>query len=97
MTTTNEYTTRHVGLASFLRYCLGDQAHVATGKAHNGTFNFFFDDADEKCREFENAFFGEEGVAVGDARALLECSKDVRTTIAKASRAGDGTWEAERG
>jgi len=84
------FTTKHFGLAAFLRYVLGDEAHVSTIRFENG-IGLSFDDPDNRCKDLQRAFFTTEGAAVGDARALLDCSRQITDTIFEAKRSG--AWE----
>jgi len=86
----SEVNIKHVGYAAFLRYCLGDDAHTATTKIPTG-FTFSFDDKDDQCNDLHVAFYSPEGAAVGNARALLDCAKAIKTTLAIAKRLG--SWE----
>jgi hypothetical protein len=84
------YTTKHFGFAAFLRYALGDEAHVSTIRFEHG-IGLSFDDPDNRCVELQKAFFSEEGAAVGDARALLDCNREITNTIFEAKR--NESWE----
>jgi hypothetical protein len=84
------YEIRHVGFAAFLRYCLEDEAHVATDRKGTG-YLFSFYDPEYKAREFQTAFFSEEGAGVGNARTLLDCSRDISHSIIHAKQFGK--WE----
>jgi hypothetical protein len=86
----SHYTTKHIGFAGFLRYVLGDDSHVSTKKDEMGV-SITFDDPDYRCGELQTAFFSEEGAVVGNARALLDCSRDITYTIVEAKRYG--SWE----
>jgi hypothetical protein len=93
-----DFYTCNFGLATFLRFALGDDAHLATMKVDGGRASFVFrDDPQGTCRSLANEFFSEEGAAVGNARQLLECSRAAKATLAKADRSEDGTWEIEDG
>jgi hypothetical protein len=93
-----DFYTCNFGLASFLRFALGDDAHLATMKTDNGRTSFVFrDEPQGTCRQLADAFYSEEGAAVGNARQLLECSRAAKATLAKADRSEDGTWEIEDG
>ena len=94
--TDTEYTTRHVGLASFLRYALGDDAHRRTEKVGNFSTLFIFSDT-ELCVKLEHEFFNSEGAMVSNARELLDCARAVKMTVAAAQRSETGTWSAEDG
>jgi hypothetical protein len=78
--TTTPYETRHVGLSAFLRFCLGNDSHLSTERKGTG-YLFTFYDPDYKCRDLQTAFFSEEGAVIGDARALLDCSREISHTI----------------
>jgi hypothetical protein len=88
--TTNQYVTKHLGFAAFVRYVLGDDSHLSTRKEDTG-FSLTFDDPDRRCSELQTAFFSQEGAIVGDARALLDCSRDIAYSIVEAKRYG--SWE----
>ena len=90
-----EYFTRHTALASFLRYCLGDAAHIGTMKSERGTVFYFKDDPPGHCKVLADAFFSEQGAAIGNARDLFEVAFELRQTIHKAERNPDGSWEPE--
>lgn len=83
------YATRHSGLAAFLRFALGDSAHVSTAVDRATTFSF---EPYGRCRELADAFFSDGSVAVGDARALLECSRELKQTANAARNNADGLW-----
>lgn len=91
-----EYQTRHVGLASFLRYALGDDAHLRTEKVGNFSTLFIFSDT-ERCGELEREYFSKDGAMVSNAHQLLDCSRLIKATVAKAQRSDTGTWLAEEG
>jgi hypothetical protein len=86
----NQFHTRHVGLAAFLRYVLGDESHLSTEKSEKGIF-FTFNDPDNKCAELETTFFSEESAVVGNARTLLDCSRQITFSMYEAKR--NGSWE----
>ena len=88
----NEVVTRHIGLAAFYRYCLGDKAHIATTLAGKSPA-FSFDDSNKQCPDLEKAFFAEGGAAVGNALALCECLKAINITRSIANR--EGQWNGE--
>jgi hypothetical protein len=78
--TTTPYETRHVGFAAFLRYVMGDEAHLSTER--KGTGNLFsFYDPEYKIRDLQTAFFSEEGAIAGNARMLLDCSREISHSI----------------
>jgi hypothetical protein len=83
------FATRHFGCATFLRYALGDAAHLSTDAA--GAPSFKFAD-DGRCRELADQFFSDESVSIGNAREFLECSRALRITSAKAQDAPDRKW-----
>jgi hypothetical protein len=90
---TELYETRHVGLAAFLLYQRSD-LYVSTQQIGPASTMFSFSNP-EDCVCLEVVFFSQEGVAVADAKALLECSRTIRQTIAQASRSQDGTYRPE--
>jgi hypothetical protein len=85
------FTTKHLGFATFLRFALGDHAHLST-VMDGGTAYTFEDDPPGRCRELSDQFFAHGSVAVNDARALLECSRAMKQTAAAARNSADGTW-----
>ncbi len=90
MTETN-YTTRDMALATFISY-VRPELHIATAKT--GPFSSTFEFTDPTaCVELASAFYGRAGV--DDAKALLECARDVKGTIRKANEAPDGVWRTE--
>jgi hypothetical protein len=82
------FQTRHSGSAAFLKYCLGDESHLKTEKKGTG-FLFTFADSDNKCKELETTFFSTESAAVGNARTLLECARDVSYTVGQTKQFGE--------
>ena len=80
------FVTPHRGLASFLMYCLGDDVLLNCFVDHpqggRGKIKIFYSlrDDDGGCQNLERDFFN--GAGVSDARALLECGKEIshRTT-----------------
>ena len=91
-----EYQTKHLGEASFLRYVLGDAAHLATESVDQRSCVFTFDDTEGRCRELAAMFFSKQGAAVSDARVLLEIKRDVTRTSALAYADPHGVWEPEQ-
>jgi hypothetical protein len=87
---TAPYATRHVGLAAFLRYVLGDESHLSTTKGGTG-YIFSFDDPSYRCNELQTAFFSDDGAIAGNALTLLECSRAISQTIMEAKLSG--AWE----
>lgn len=85
------FSTKHLGCASFLRFALGDHAHLST-VMDGGTVYTFEDDPPGRCRELSDQFFAHGSVAVSDARALLECNRDMKQTAAAARNSTDGLW-----
>lgn len=86
------YSTTHQSLAAFLRFGLGDDAHLTTTREGDGrTVAFRFDDPDGRCSEMAKSFFSGEGAAISDARVLLEVSREIRQTMTAAIRTG--RWE----
>jgi hypothetical protein len=83
----SEYVTKHVGFAAFLLYVLGDESHISTTR-HDNSYAFSFDDPDYRCKQLQPAFFGEEGAATGNARALLDCSRAIGKTITEVKNFG---------
>lgn len=86
-----EYQTRHVGLAAFLRYGMGDASHIRTQKVGSYSTVFIFNNP-ERCKELEQVFFSRDGAATGNARELLDCARAVKMTVAVAQRDETGTW-----
>lgn len=87
------YTTRNLGLAAFLAYVLGTGGHIATHSSERGcTFEFTNDSG--RCVELASSFFSDDGAPVTDARALLECLRDVRSTMFRARESG-GEWKPD--
>ncbi len=91
---TGLYTSRHFGVSVFLRFALGDDAHVSTTAKGAPQFTFA-DEPEGRCRELSEQFFGPESVTVGNARELLEVSRTLRATVAKAQESPDQTWRNE--
>lgn len=92
------FKTCHQGLASFLRYAKGDAAHLRTVRDESGRMAFEFTD-DGTCEELSYLFFSDdcgEGAAVGNARALLECQREIRKTISDAIN-NSGEWRNDNG
>jgi hypothetical protein len=89
----SEYSTKHIGLATFLIYVLGDAAHLATEAEHERSCRFHFDDPNRQCKALGDAFFSPEGAAIDDARALLECKNQIVNSTKAARHSPDGTWE----
>jgi hypothetical protein len=88
------YHTTHLGVASFLRYGLGDAAHTLTTREGEGrTVTFTFDDPDARCFEMAKMFFSREGAPCTDSRVLLEANRDVRETVRLAMKTGRWEWE----
>ena len=87
----NDYETRSLPLSVFLRFCMGDEPHIATTRGPYGC-SFTFTDA-ERCRDLQKLFFGEEPVAIGDVRELLEVDKAIRWTIRYCDQIGNGLWK----
>jgi hypothetical protein len=85
------YTTRDMALATFIVY-VRPELHIATVKTGPFSSAFEFDDP-TACAELASAFYGRAGV--DDARALLECARDVKNTIRRANEAIDGAWKRE--
>lgn len=72
-----EYATRHLGLAAFLRYCLGDESHVRTEQRGNerGCW-FIFDDSEGQCAELAAQFFA--GAGVSNCKEFCDVEREVR-------------------
>jgi len=88
------YCTTNLGLASFLRYALGDEAHFSTTREADGrTITFRFSDDKGRCSDLATGYFSKRGVPVTDARLLLEASRDIRRTSTVAIKAGRWDWE----
>jgi hypothetical protein len=88
----SEYVTKHIGFATFLRYVLGDDSHVSTTKEATG-YSLTFDDPDYRCKELQTAFFSEDGAITGNARALLDCSREISHSIIEAKNYG--SWKRQ--
>ena len=91
----SEYLTKHIGLASFLTYVLGDSAHLAT-EVEDGKCRFYFDDPTNQCKALGDAFFSPEGAAIDSARELLECKHQIVNSTKLARNSPDGLWEREQ-
>jgi hypothetical protein len=91
------FHTSHQGCASTLRFILGDAAHLRTYRRDDGKITFEFENSDRKANEIAALFFSEEGIAVGDARQLLESDRAVRKTVSECIRSTDlsGEWKNE--
>lgn len=93
-----DFYTPHLGCATFLRYALGDDAHLSTMKIDQNRILFVFrDEPRGRCRQLADDFFSPESVAVGSALQLLECSRVIKATLAKAERSPEGVWEMQDG
>lgn len=88
----NRFSTRHVGLASFLLYVLGDDSLSSVTQGHSGCV-VAFDDPEQRSHELQSAFLSAEGVCIGNAMPLLECSRTIRHAISVANRMS--TWTKE--
>lgn len=86
------YSTRHVGLAVCLRFILGDVAHLSTNVTERGSEFVFADSGD--CRELASQFFSDDGIAIGNARELLEIARELRRTTAQAHVSPARVWQA---
>jgi hypothetical protein len=84
----SEFRTRHLGLASFLRFC-GEQ-HVATTRTATGCVFHFVNSGN--CQRLCDEFFSPQGAAASDARALLDCQRHAKATVAQALSSPDGSW-----
>jgi hypothetical protein len=85
------FSTRHIGCAAFLRFALGDDAHLST-TVDGSTSYAFTDEPYGRCRGLSDQFFADGSVAVGDARALLECSRALKQTANAARVNSHGLW-----
>jgi hypothetical protein len=90
---TEHYVTKHIGLASFILYCRPD-SYVSTAKAGEWSALFTFTDPDD-CEALEVAFFNTDGVAVTDARALLDCARTIKRTVSESNKSPDGVYRRE--
>jgi hypothetical protein len=90
MELTRQYETTSLPLATFIRYCEGDESHIATTRGSHGCFFTFADF--EKCRELHKLYFGQP-VAIGDVRALLDVDRAIRGTIRLCDQSGNGVWK----
>jgi hypothetical protein len=88
-----EWHTKSLPLAIFIRYCEGDESHVATTRSERGCFFRFINPY--RCKELSDQFFGEEPVAIGDVRTLLDIEKAIRVTIRACDESAEKVWEAE--
>ena len=88
-----EFQSRHFGCSAFLLYVLGNDAHLATIRSERG-FSFVFAD-DGTVRQSADEFFSEQGVAVANARLLLDCGRELKRTIAEAIASPEGVWQRE--
>ena len=89
------YLTRHFGLAATLRFCLGDNAHISTW-VEPGTkrISFEFANPDGVCEKLAPVFFSEQGMAIGNARDLIEAAREVKKTMSFAINTdGEQRWE----
>ncbi len=75
--TVKTYTTGHLGLASFLVYCLSEDAFVGP-KRIGKSVKFVFRDAnpERSCGYLADQFWS--GAQCSDARELLECARLIR-------------------
>jgi hypothetical protein len=89
---TELFETKNLGFASFLRYCLGPDAHRSTRRDAKG-FTYTFTPADE-CQRLERAYFAREPFAVGDIRAF---NANVQAMKFSMNRCRDtGVWFTEQ-
>jgi hypothetical protein len=88
------YSTRHMALATFLRYTLGDAAHLSTTAA--GAPQYTFAD-DGRCYTLANDFFSDDSVTIGNCRELLEVGRMLRITAARAQDSPQRRWNREDG
>jgi hypothetical protein len=88
------YVTRHFGLASALRFCLGDSAHLATFvEPGSKRISYEFADHEGVCEKLAGVFFSEQGMATDDARMLIEAAREVKKTMSAAIHAeGEQVW-----
>lgn len=92
----SEFRTRSEGFSALLRYTLGSNAHLRTEVTHRERVLFTF--ADEpvgSCKKLADDYFADGSVAIGDARCLLECARDLRWTVRQARNNG-GRWTPEQ-
>lgn len=86
-------TTTHQGFAAILRFVLGDHAHRRTYKRPDNkiafAFAFEFGDSENEAKELKKLFFSREGLAVSDARELLECNRAVGKTVGACVKTGE--------
>jgi hypothetical protein len=88
------YTSRHFGLASALRYILGDSAHRETW-VENGTkrISYAFRNTNGECEKLAAVFFSDAGMATGNARDLIEAAREVKKTMTAAINTdGEQIW-----
>ena len=94
----DQYYTSNVGAASFLRYVLGDDAHLMTTKIAKDRITFTFrDEPKGRCQQLMDAYFSDESTVVGSARELLDCCRAVRATVSAADRSPDKSWDSKEG
>ena len=94
----DQYYTSNVGTASFLRYVLGDDAHLMTTKIAKDRITFaFHDEPKGRCKQLTDAYFSDESAAVGSARELLDCCRAVRATVSAADRSSNKSWDSKDG
>lgn len=87
------FTTSHQGLATILRFILGDQSHIRT-YTDGRNIVFEFSDPQDEAPELSKAFFDPEGMAIGNASSLLEMNRRLRQTIQLANGNRDGLWRS---
>lgn len=83
---------RNYNCAAFLRYCLPDGGHVTTFIEDSGPVFTFADTA--RCRELSNMYYDDkEPIAIGDLKAFVEQTRQLRSTVTAARNSPDGRWE----
>lgn len=81
---------RNQDCGTFIRYALGDEAHLGTKRNERGP-TFVFAQYD-KCKELTDMFYGNEPVATGDLKALFAVARALRATVRAAEHSVDGVW-----
>lgn len=84
---------RNFHAACFLKFCLPDGSHIETLIKHTGPV-FTFTDT-ERCRELTGVYYDSEPIAIGDLKAYIETTKQLKTTITVAQKSDSKKWEKE--
>ena len=92
MSDLGQWRSRNFNVASFLRYALPDGAHLETIIEETGPLFVFADT--ERCRELSNMYYNDkEPIAIGDLKAFVEQTRQLRSTVTAARNSPDGRWE----